>query len=243
MSIQNEELVKSLTSLIDETLDEIEEIKKSKFAAAEIKLDGPGEDGIAGVSANGKLDAKKKEEDEEDEEEVTKGENQKADQDAGKFAQAPTVAKGENQKADQDAGKFAQAPTVAKAEEDEEEDEEKEKKKKMQEMKKSIDESEKLIKSYVDSRFSSFEEQLSKMAKMIESISDAPVERRGIPSGVKALAKSNDDVEPLNKSQVADTLFELKKSGVRVDSSDIIMVETAKDYGTLQAIANKYGIK
>jgi hypothetical protein len=222
MSIQNEELVKSLTSLIDETLDEIEEIKKSKFAAAEIKLDGPGEDGIAGVSANGKLDAKKKEEDEEDEEEVTKGENQKADQDAGKFAQAPTV---------------------AKAEEDEEEDEEKEKKKKMQEMKKSIDESEKLIKSYVDSRFSSFEEQLSKMAKMIESISDAPVERRGIPSGVKALAKSNDDVEPLNKSQVADTLFELKKSGVRVDSSDIIMVETAKDYGTLQAIANKYGIK
>ena len=60
MDLNDKELVKSLTSLIDETLDEIEEIKKSKYAASEIKIEGPG-DGIAGKPVNGELDAKKKE--------------------------------------------------------------------------------------------------------------------------------------------------------------------------------------
>lgn len=245
MELNDKELVKSLTSLIDETLEEIEEIKKSKYAASEIKIEGPGE-GIAGKPVNGKLDAKKKEdedEDEDEEKEVEKGENEKADADHGKFAQAPSVAKGENEKADQDAGKFAQSSTVSKKDEDEDEEEDKDKKKDFKEMKKSIDESEELMKSYVDTKFSALEERLSKMAAMMEAIADAPVQRKGVPAGIQALSKSGEtEYKTLSKSEVANSLFELKKSGTHVDSSDIFKVETSKNHNELQAIADKYGI-
>ena len=259
MELENKDLVKSLTSLIDETLEEIEEIKKSKYAASEIKIEGPG-DGIAGKPTNGELDAKKKEDEDEDKEdkkedmdkmedcgdmekeEAAKGENEKADEDHGKFAEAPTVSKGENEKADEDHGKFAEAPTVSKKE-DKDEDEDKEEDKK--DMKKSIEESEDLMKSYVDTKFDTLEERLSKMAAMIESIADAPVERKGVPAGVQPLNKSNEDQveQPLSKSEVASSLFELKKSGTHVDSSDIFRVETSKNYSELKAIADKYGVK
>lgn len=241
MEFTNEEMVKSLTSLIDETLEEIEEIKKSKFAATEISL-GDSESGMAGKSKNGNLEAKKKEDKEEDEDEkddMDKGENEKADSDHGKFAQAPTVSKGENEKADADHGKFAQAPTVSKKE-DKDEDEEKEDK--MKDMKKSIDESEALIKSYVDEKMGSLEEKLSKMAAAIEALADAPVGRKGVPAGVAPLHKSADEVEPLSKSEVAGKLFELKKSGRDVDSSDIFRVETGNDI-TVNEIATKYGLR
>ena len=93
MDITNEEMVKSLTSLIDETLEEIEEIKKSKFAAAEVSL-GDSESGMDRKSKNGDLEAKKADDDEDEDKEkkedkdMDKGENEKADEDAGKFAQA-----------------------------------------------------------------------------------------------------------------------------------------------------------
>lgn len=242
MEFTNEEMVKSLTSLIDETLEEIEEIKKSKFAATEISL-GDSESGMAGKSKNGDLEAKKKEDEEDDEDkdkdDMDKGENEKADADHGKFAQAPTVSKGENEKADPDHGKFAQAPTVSKKE-DKDEDEEKEDK--MKDMKKSIDESEALIKSYVDEKMGSLEEKLSKMAAAIEALADAPVERKGVPAGVAPLHKSADEVEPLSKSEVAGKLFELKKSGQDIDSSDIFRVETGNNE-TVNEIATKYGLR
>jgi hypothetical protein len=245
MEFTNEEMVKSLTSLIDETLEEIEEIKKSKFAATEISL-GDSESGMAGKSKNGELDAKKKEDEDDDEddkdkdmdkaEDCEKGENEKADPDHGKFAQAPTVSKGENEKADPDHGKFAQAPTVSKKEDDDE-DEDKDK-----DMEKSIQESEDLIKSYVDYRMDSLEEKLSKMAAAIEALADAPVERKGVPSGVAPLHKSVEEVEPLSKTEVASKLFELKKSGEEVDSADIFRVETGNQ-ATAVEIANKYGLR
>jgi hypothetical protein len=253
MDLNDKELVKSLTSLIDETLDEIEEIKKSKYAASEIKIEGPG-DGIGGKPVNGELDAKKKEDEDEDEEkeekdemdkaddcgDMDKGENEKADEDHGKFAQAPSVAKGENEKADEDHGKFAQSKTVAKKEDKEDEEEEDEKK----EMKKSLEESESLMKSYVDHKFESLEEKLSKMTEMFEAMADAPVGRKGVPAGVQPLNKSNEgDYETLTKSTLANSLFELKKSGTSVDSSDIFRVETSKNYGELKTIADKYGVK
>jgi hypothetical protein len=238
----NEEMIKSLTSLIDETLEEFEELKKSKFAAQEISL-GDSSSGIKDKSKNGDLETKKKEDDEDDEddeEDVEKGENEKADSDAGKFAQAPSVSKGENEKADSDAGKFAQAPSVSKGEEcDDDEDEEEEDDK----MKKSIEESEDLIKSYIDHRFEAMQEQLEKMAAIIESIADQPVDRRGVPAGVAPLNKSAEETyEPLNKSDVADQLFELKKSGKEVDSMDIFKVETGNE-NTVLEIANKYGLR
>jgi len=243
MEFTNEEMVKSLTSLIDETLEEIEEIKKSKFAASEIKL---GEDeGIAGKGKNGSLEAKKKEdkdeEEDEDEEKTEKGENEKADSDAGKFAQAPTVSKGENEKADSDAGKFAQAPTVSKKE-DKDEDEDEDEKEDFKEMKKSIDANESLMKSYVDGKMSSLEEKLSKMAAAIEALADAPVGRKGIPAGIAPLQKSAQEVEPMEKSVIADKLFELKKSGESVESTDIFRVETGS-LATANEIATKYGLK
>lgn len=250
MELSNQELVKSLTSLIDETLDEIETIKKSKFAASEISIEGPGDTKIGDKPTNGSLDAKKKEdkededEDKKDKKDMDKGENEKADPDHGKFAQAPSVSKGENEKADPDHGKFAQAPTVAKKEEDKDEDEdEKKKKEDMKDMKKSITASESLMKSYVDEKFSTLENRLSKMASAIESLANAPVGRRGVPAGVQALAKSADESDTLVKSKVVDQLFELKKSGTRVDSSDIFTAETCKSYGELKAVADKYGVK
>jgi hypothetical protein len=249
MEMSQKELVKSLTSLIDETLEEIEVIKKSKFAASEIKIEGPGDTKMGGKPTNGELDAKKKEDEDEDEdkkkemEDAKKGENEKADPDAGKFAQAPTVSKGENEKADPDAGKFAQAPTVSKKEEDKDEDEDEDKKKEMKDMKKSISRSEDLMKSYVDEKFSTLEERLSKLASAIESLANAPVGRRGVPAGVQALAKSADEGEALTKSTVTSKLWDLKKSGTPVDSSDIFTAETCKSYGELKQIADKYGVK
>lgn len=243
----NQELVKSLTSLIDETLEEIEVIKKSKFAASEISIEGPGDTKIGDKPTNGSLDAKKSEDEEEDEDEkdeAKKGENEKADPDHGKFAQAPSVSKGENEKADPDHGKFAQSSTVSKKEDEkEDEDEDKKKKEEMKEMKKSINASQDLMKSYVDEKFSTLEDRLSKMASAIESIANAPVGRRGIPAGVQVLAKSNDETESLTKSKVVDSLMSLKKSGTYVDSSDIFTAETCKSFGELKTIADKYGVK
>jgi hypothetical protein len=243
----NEEMIKSLTSLIDETLEEMEEIKKSKFAAQEISM-GDSDSGVHGKSKNGDMEAKKKEDKDEDEDDdmdkaedcMDKGENEKADEDAGKFAQAPSVSKGENEKADQDAGKFAQAPTVSKKE-DKDEDEDDEEKMDAK-MKKSIEESEDLVKSYVDERFEAMQEQLSKMAATIEALADQPVERRAVPAGVTALSKSVDEAEPLSKSDVAGKLFDLKKSGQEVDSMDIFKVETGNQ-NTVLEIANKYGLR
>lgn len=249
MDQYNEEMVKSLTSLIDETLEEIEEIKKSKYAAAEIQM-GDNDSGMAGKSKNGELDAKKADDEDEDEdekkkkEEMDKGENEKADPDHGKFAQAPTVSKGENEKADPDHGKFAQAPTVSKKEdEDKDEDDKEDKKEDKMEMKKSIENSETLMKSYVDEKFNSLAESLSKMQEAITALADAPAPRKGVPAGVAPLQKSTEEVQPLNKSEVANKLFELKKSGEKVDSSDIFTVETAINPSTVYEIANKYGLK
>ena len=83
-----EELRKSLTDLIDETLLELEELKKSRFSASEIEIKGPGE-GIAGKPSNGDLhakaeDKKDKKDDEDEEAEKAEGHNRQSDPDGGK---------------------------------------------------------------------------------------------------------------------------------------------------------------
>src|ERR1019366_9133755 len=82
-----DELRKSLTDLIDETLLELEELKKSRFSASEIEVKGPGE-GIAGKPSNGKLDMamseKDEDKDDEDEEaEKAEGQNRQSDPNGG----------------------------------------------------------------------------------------------------------------------------------------------------------------
>lgn len=237
MEFTNEEMVKSLTSLIDETLEEIEEIKKSKFAASEISL-GDDKSGVADKSKNGKLEAKKAEADEEDEEEEDEDEDMdKADD--------------EDEDEDEESDDMDKADCMDKAEDEDEEHEKKEskkhekkepKKEEMKEMKKSLKNSESLMKSYVDERFSSLEKTISKLAAAVESIADAPVQRKGIPAGVAPLRKSSEETESLSKSEVANKLFELKKTGKHVDSADIFKVETGNNTTVLE-IANKYGLR
>ena len=222
MDMNNAELVKSLTSLIDDTLQEIEEIKKSKFAASEIKIEGPG-DGIGGKPVNGDLHAKKAEDKDEDEEEEKEEDKE--------VEKAEEACKAEDDDKDED---------------DKDEDEDDKKKKKpfdFKDLKKSMASSEELMKSYVDSKFSTFEAKFEKMTAALESMANAPVARRSIPAGVQALAKSTEEVAPLNKTQVTNKLLELKKSGNKVDSSDIFRAETTKDSNELKQIADKYGVK
>jgi cobalamin biosynthesis protein CobT len=238
MEFTNEEMVKSLTSLIDETLEEIEEIKKSKFAASEISL-GDDKSGVADKSKNGKLEAKKAEDEDEDEDE-----EEDEDEDMGK-------ADDEDEDEDEESDDMDKADCMDKAEDEDEEHEEKEskkhekkepKKEEMKEMKKSLKNSESLMKSYVDERFSSLEKTISKLAAAVEAIADAPVQRKGIPAGVAPLRKSSEETESLSKSEVANKLFELKKTGKHVDSADIFKVETGNNLTVLE-IANKYGLR
>lgn len=241
MEFTNEEMVKSLTSLIDETLEEIEEIKKSKFAASEISL-GDDKSGVADKSKNGKLEAKKAEDEDEEED------DEDEDMDKADWAKK---AEDEDEDEDEESDDMDKADCMDKAEDEDEEHEEKEskkhekkesKKEEMKEMKKSLKNSESLMKSYVDERFSSLEKTISKLAAAVEAIADAPVQRKGIPAGVAPLRKSTEETESLSKSEVANKLFELKKTGKHVDSADIFKVETGTNLTVLE-IANKYGLR
>ena len=207
--------MKSLTSLIDESLAELEIMKKSdRFSATEIKLDGPGT-GIAGKDPQGSLG---KDDDEDDEDEDDEDEDEK-----------PEMGKAESKK---------------EKEEDDEEDD----KKDMRDMKKSLDEQSTLLKSYVDSKFASFEAQLDKITQLVSDIADAPVAPKSVSyKNIAPLKKSagsyeEGENEPLTKSQIVDKLFDLKKSGTRVDSADIAGAELASGHD-LAKIANKYNIK
>ena len=247
-----EELKKSLTDLIDETLLELEELKKSRFSAAEIELKGPGADELAGKPTNGKL-AEKAEDKKEDEDEMDE------DEDDAKKAEgvnsAADMGKGEGVNAAADMGK-------AEDKKDEEKDEDKkdephkddpkheEKEKAMAkklldmhkgEMKKSLEDADTLMKSYVDSKVSALEGQLATILETVTRLADAPVAVKGVSyKGVAPLLKSSDSGEPLSKSEVASKLFDLKKSGGRVDSNDIAMAEMGHD---LEKIVSKYSIK
>ena len=254
----NEEMIKSLASLIDESLAELEELKKSdRFSASEIKLGGPGS-GIGGKDPQGNLgkeedkdDEDKDDEDDEDEEgdmDKAEGKNSEADPNAGKhkmdkaetgMPEGTAKAEGKNSEADPNAGKHK----MDKAEDKKDEDEDKKKDK--DDMKKSIEEQSTLLKSYVDQRFTAFETQLDKIAKLVADIADAPVPSKGVSyKGIAPLKKSAEatETESLSKSALVDKLFELKKSGTRVDSVDIASAELANGH-ELVKIANKYNIK
>lgn len=229
MEFTNEEMVKSLTSLIDETLEEIEEIKKSKFAASEISL-GDDKSGIADKSKNGKLEAKKAEDKDED-----KDEDEDEDESDDDMDKADCMDKAEDEDEDEEDEEHEKK-------ESKKHEKKEPKKEEMKEMKKSLKNSEDLMKSYVDQRFSSLEKTISKLAAAVEAIADAPVQRKGVPAGVAPLHKSTEEAEPLSKSQVATRLFELKKTGTQVDSADIFKVETGNNLTVLE-IANKYGLR
>lgn len=254
--MNHDEMMKSISALIDETLAEVEELKKSdRFSASEIKIEGPGS-GIAGKPVNGSLGKDEDKDDEEDEDEEddmdkAEGQNRQADPNGGHHAVAKQEggmdkAEGQNRQADPNGGHHA----VAKAE-DKDEDKKKDKKDeddkddaKMAFMKKSVEQSNTLMKSYVDERLAPLESKLESILNLVKQVSEAPAApAKGVSyRGVAPLLKSQDEVAPLTKSALVDKLFELKKSGAPVNSVDIASAELAGP-AELAKIANKYNIK
>lgn len=235
----NEALSKSLSDLIDETLLELEELKKSsdRFSAAEVTIEGPGADNIDGKPTNGKLDAKKAEEDEDEDKEDDKKDLDKAeDEDEDKEDDVEKADKDED-KEDKD-----------EPHKDDPKHEEKEKKlarelldMHKEEIKKSRQEVETLAKSYVDEKVKPLEDKLSTILDLVNKMSDAPAAPRGVTARTAPLYKSvqEEATEPLSKSEVASKLFDLKKSGTKVDSVDVTKAEMGQD---LEQIVKKYKI-
>lgn len=225
--------MKSLVALIDESLAEIEELKKSdRFSASEIKIEGPGS-GIAGKPVNGSLgkDDDKDEEDEDEDDEDDK------DMDKGE---------GKNSQSDPSAGhhKMDKAEDKKKDKEKDEDDDDDKDDKKMAFMKKSAEEANTLLKSYVDQRLAPIESKLEAIIGLVKQVADAPAApAKGVSyRGVTPLNKSQDEGEPLTKSLVVEKLFELQKSGAKVNVVDITSAELAGP-AELAKIANKYNIK
>lgn len=239
-------LTKSLTDLIDETLQELDELRKSRFAASEIKIEGPG-DGIAGKPSDGDLHAKKAEDDKKDDKDEDKKEDkaEKGENEEAAKAEHEEAAKAEDKK---DEDKKDDKKEDKEPHKDDPEHEEKEKKiaKKLldmhkAEMQKSSEETSTLMKSYVEERVKPLEDKLSTILDLVNKIADAPVAPKGVPARATPLMKSADEGagEALSKAEVANKLFELKKSGAKVDSADIARAEMGQD---LKQIVKKYEI-
>jgi hypothetical protein len=235
-------LTKSLTDLIDETLSELEELKKSsRYSASEIKIEGPGADGIAGKPANGELDKKDEEKKEDDKEEKEK--------DMDKAEDKSDEKKDEDKAEDMDKKEDKKEEDKKEPHKDDPKHEDKEKKlaEKLldmhkDEMKKSREEMETLAKSYVDEKVKPLEDKLSTILDLVNKLSDAPVAPRGATARTAPLFKSAggaDQEETLSKSEVASKLFDLKKSGTKVDTNDIARAEMGQD---LEQIVKKYKI-
>src|SRR5574343_45931 len=235
-------LTKSLTDLIDETLMELDELRKSRFAASEIKIEGPG-DGIAGKPSDGDLHAKKAEDDKDD-----KDEKDEKDMEEAKKGENEEAAKAEDMDKKEDKEDKKDKKDEEEPHKDDPKHEEKEKKIAKElldmhkgEMKKYLEDTESLMKSYVEERVKPLEDKLSTILDLVNKIADQPVAPKGATARSAApLFKSTDEAgEPLSKAQVANKLFELKKSGTRVDSLDIAKAEMGQD---LQQIAKNYEI-
>jgi hypothetical protein len=240
----NAELTKNLTDLIDETMAELEDLKKSRFAAAEMEIKGPGE-GIAGKPSNGELEAKKAEEEhEEDEEEkedkAEKADHDEKDEDEAKKAEYAKKADHDDP-ADKPETKRKLKALLGKAEEEEEhEEEEHEEEKEEKKMKKSEQEISSLMKSYVDERVKPMEAKLTEIFSLVEKIANQPMAPKGVTAKAVPLMKSADEGHtPLSKADVASKLFDLKKSGTNVDSVDIVKADLGQD---LEKIVKKYRI-
>lgn len=259
----NKELTKSLNDLIDETLSELEELKKSRFSAAEVEIKGPGE-GIAGKPTNGDLhakaedkkDDKDEDKDKKDDKDMDKGEgqNRQADPDGGHHKM--DKGEGQNRQADPDGGhhkmdKADDCGPMDKKEDKKDDDKDKKDKKDdkgedkkpmmfgKEDMKKAQEETESLMKSYVDDKIKPLEGKLSTILDLVNKLAEQPVAPKGATAKTTPLFKSDAEGqgEPLKKSEVASKLFDLKKSGTRVDSMDVAKAEMGQD---LESIVKKY---
>ena len=227
-------LTKSLTDLIDETLQELDELRKSRFSASEIKIEGPGE-GIAGKPSDGKLDAAKADDKDEDDKDEDK-DDKKVEK--GVLDEAEKAEKEDDKEDDKDDKKEDKKDDKKS---DDKEDDKDDAKAAFAAMKKSSEEANSLMKSYVEERVKPLEDKLTTILDLVNKIADQPVAPKGVTAReVAPLLKSGTaNFEPLSKAEVANKLFELKKSGTKVDSLDITKAEMGQD---LQTIVKKYEI-
>ena len=232
------DMKKSLTDLIDETLMELEELKKSRFAASEVDLKGPG-DGIAGKPSNGDLHAKKAEDD--------KDEDDKDEDDKEEKAEEAKKADGVNSEEVEKADKEDKDDKKEDKKEDKEEEKKEDKAEKSSEKSfeealiKSKEETGALIKAQIDERVKPLEDKLSTILDLVNKIADQPVAPKGVTSKAIPLFKSADEGAPerMSKSEISSKLFELKKSGTKVESLDVTRAELGQD---LDFITKKYNL-
>ena len=216
------DLVKSLTELIDETLAEIESLKKGRFDAEEIEL---GDD-----KANGEMVAKKEDEEKEEEKAEEKEEEkaEKAEDKEEEKEEDKEDEEDEMEKAEQECAKAEEAFKAACAKRDS--------------MKKGVLEEKEEIKKSIDARIQPIEARLEEITSLVKKLADSPVPARGSTfRSIQPLAKSEES-QPLSKSKVLDDLVNLKKSGKQVSSEDVFRVELG-GLSDLEEIATKYGIK
>lgn len=230
----SENLVKSLTQLIDETLAEIETLKKGRFDPAMIDLADDKANGSVDTTTVNKAEDEEDEDKKEDDEVVEKKEF--ADKDHKHDIECKVV-KADDEEEDDDEDEdeeFKKAEEVYKAACAKRDMKKAEKKgvnvEKMEEVKKSI-----------DARVQPIEAKLEEITTLVKKLADAPVGARGHTfMNVQPLAKSQDGGEPLSKAVVLEKLIDLKKSGKDVLTEDVIRAEMG---GDLNEIANKYGLK
>jgi hypothetical protein len=238
----NQDLAKSLTELIDETLAELEDLRKSRFDAEEIDM---------GSDPNGEMkkeeDKKEDEEKEEDEKaekaedkEEDKKEDEKAEKAEDKEEDEEESEEDEMKKADEECAKAEKMYKECMAKRDQLAEKIKMKKgeSKPAEMKKSTQEN-----SEIESLKKTFEAKLAEIADTVKKLADQPAPARGVSyKDIQPLAKGISDAEPLSKTKVLNDLVTLKKSGKEVSTEDVLRAELGSQ-GDLQEIASKYSIK
>ena len=208
----NDELTKSLVSLIDETINEIDELRKSKFAAAEVSLQGPGDSlnskAPGSDDVNGSIGKKEDDKDEDDDDkedkkddaekaEVEKAANREADPNPGfphgkaekaEDAEKAEVEKAANREADPNPG-FPHGK-AEKAEKDaDEDDKDKDKKDKKDEDKYKKEDMEK---------------------QMGSGVTGGAMDQAGAAAGTNMVTKSEEEVESLMKSYVDSQMAPLE---------------------------------
>lgn len=234
-------LAKSLTDLIDETLAEIEALKKSdRFSPESIEM---------GHDANGSTDTESVNKADEDEDEDRHEEEEKEEEhedEAKKAEEAYKKAEEECEKAEKTWKDAMSKKDMCKAEHDKHMEKAegvnslaKADDKKAQKIKKM----EKKLAKSIEARVAPLESQIAQVLEAVKQLSDAPVPARGVTyKNVQPLAKGATEVEPLNKSRVLDDLITLKKSGKEVSIEDVLKAEIGSEV-ELNQIATKYGIK
>lgn len=233
-------LAKSLTDLIDETLAEIEALKKSdRFSPESIEMGGDADGSTDTESVNKADDEDKDEHEEEEKEEEHEDEAKKAEETYKKAEEEcekaektwkDAMSKKDMCKAEHDKHmeKAEGVNSLAKADD-----------KKAQKIKKM----EKKLAKSIEARVAPLESQIAQVLEAVKQLSDAPVPARGATyKNVQPLAKGASEIEPLNKARVLDDLITLKKSGKEVSIEDVLKAEIGSEV-ELNQIATKYGIK